>query len=320
MTDSASGSAIRPYIPGQDDALWLDIVNRASAEYPEFIPETLQDFELEKRGPWFDPAGMMIAELAGRAVGCADAYIDPKTAEEHGYLEGPWVLPDWRRRGVGTALTHAVLASLRTRGKTLARCWLREVPGPVAFIERLGFSRIRIFNRMRHDLSVIPKDIGESRTVELVEVEPSEDTIQLVTRLNNEAFAEHFNFRPSTPEETRHHYIVAAERNEWLFTLIAKKEGEPVGFLLGGSDPAEVKHRGRNIGRLYVLGVLKPFRSQGIGKALLVAGLERLKSRSMTEAELGVDTDNTTGALHLYERLGFEVVRRAFVYQKRLTQ
>jgi len=39
----------------------------------------------------------------------------------------------------------------------------------------------------------------------------------------------------------------------------------------------------------------------------------------MTEAELGVDTDNTTGALHLYEMLGFEVVRRAFVYQKRLT-
>lgn len=311
--------AIRSFIIGQDEAIWVDILNRANAEYPDFTPETREGFELEKEGPWFDPEGMMIAELKGIPVGIAEAYIDKKVKEEHGSMIGPYVLPEYRRRGIGTTLALAVIDSLRARGKTKVRCWVREAPGPVAFIEHLGFNRIRIFSRMRHDLSAIPKDVGENRTVELVELEPCEDTIQLVTRLDNEAFAEHFNFRPVTLEETRHHYKVAKERNEWLFTLLAKKEGEPVGFLLGGSDPAEIKHRGRKVGWLYILGILKPFRNQGIGKALLIAGLEMLKAHGMTEAELNVDTDNTTGALRLYERLGFTVTRRYFTYEKPLT-
>ena len=109
-------------------------------------------------------------------------------------------------------------------------------------------------------------------------------------------------------------YRMARERNEWLFTLVARLEGEPVGFLVGGSDPAEVKRRSRNIGGLYILGVLKPHRNRGMAKALLISGLERLKEREMIEAELGVDTENVTGALHLYERLGFKTTRR------RLTQ
>lgn len=187
------------------------------------------------------------------------------------------------------------------------------------FIEHLGFNRIRIYNRMRHDLSTIPKDIGENRAVELMELKPSEQTIRLVNRLHNETLAEHFNFQPSTVEETRHHYTIAQKRNEWVFTLCAKMGSEPVGFLLGGIDPAEIRHRGRKVGWFYVLGVLKEFRNQGIGKALLIAGMEMLKAHGMTGIELNVDTDNTTGALRLYEKLGFTVAYRYFTYERGLT-
>jgi ribosomal protein S18 acetylase RimI-like enzyme len=38
----------------------------------------------------------------------------------------------------------------------------------------------------------------------------------------------------------------------------------------------------------------------------------------MTEAALGVDTKNPTGALRLYESVGFQVVNRATVLQKPL--
>jgi mycothiol synthase len=318
MTDSA-GLTIRPYVSGQDDAVWLDLVSRANAEYPDITPETQEDLQLHKQGPWFDPAGMMIAEVDGTPAGAADAYIDAKCQEPHGYLDGPWVVPGFRRRGVGTALARAVLDSLRRRGKGRALCWLRDTPGTVAFIESLGLERVRIFNRMSHDLKTIPLGIGESRDAELSEAEASDETVRLVNRLDNEAFAEHFNHRPLAVDETRHMYQLTEKRHEWMFTLFARLGGEPVGFLLGGSDPAEIKHRGRDLGWLYVLGVLKPFRNRGVGKALLIAGLERLKAHGLVEAELGVDTENVTGALHLYERLGFRVVRRAFTYRKDLT-
>ena len=38
----------------------------------------------------------------------------------------------------------------------------------------------------------------------------------------------------------------------------------------------------------------------------------------MTEAALGVDTENTSGALRLYERCGFRRVRGGAIYRKPL--
>jgi len=311
--------AIRPYVSGQDDALWIDIQNRALDEYPECTPDTLADFELHKQGPWFDATGMMIAELDGEAAGCADAWIDRKMDEEHGYFEGPFVLPERRRLGVGRALAAAVFESLRSRGKTRVQLWHRDNPANVTFAEGLGFRCIRIFHSMSHDLRSIPSGIGEDRGSSIVEMPADDATIELEGRLWNEAFREHFNYRPMTTEETGYMYRLARERNEWLFTLVARLEGAPVGFLVGGSDPADVKRRGRNIGGLYILGVLKPYRNRGIAKALLISGLERLKGRGMTEAELGVDTENVTGAAHLYERIGFRTTRRRLTQIRELT-
>jgi len=310
---------IHPYVRGRDDALWLDLQNRALEEYPEYTPQTPSDFELHQQSPWFDAVGMMIAELDGTPAGCADAYIDSRADEEHGYLEGPWVLPQFRRRGIATALARAAFADLKHRGKTRVQLWHRDNPANVVFAKGLGFRCIRVFHTMSHDLQSIPRDVGENREAAIVELPSDDATAELENRFWNETFNEHFNFRPMTTTETKHIYRMTEARGEWLFTLLARVKGEPVGFLLGGSDPAEVRRRGRNIGGLYILGVLKPFRNRGLAKALLIAGLERLKERGLTEAELGVDTENVTGAPHLYERLGFKTVRRRLTQARDLT-
>jgi mycothiol synthase len=311
--------AIHPYVPGQDDALWIDIQNRATDEYPEATPLTLSDFELQKQSPWFAPAGMMMAELDDAPAGCANAYVESTVPdEEHGFFEGPWVLPASRRLGVGTALAKAVFESLRGRGKTKVQLWHRDNPANVAFATNLGFRVIRVFHAMSHDLGTLPGGVGENREALIAEVPADDGTIELESRLFNECFREHFDYHPSPVEDSRHMYRAARERNEWLFTLLARLGREPVGFLLGGSDPAEQKRRGKDIGGLYILGVLKPFRNRGIAKALLISGLERLKERGIVEAELGVDTENATGALHLYERLGFKTTRRRLTQMREL--
>jgi mycothiol synthase len=134
----------------------------------------------------------------------------------------------------------------------------------------------------------------------------------------NDSFRDHFSYRALTTDETRHLYRMARERGAWLFTLLARLEGEPIGFLLGGDDPAVIRRRG-TLGRLHVLGVLKQLRNRGIAKALLIAGMERLKGRGMTEAELRVDTGNATGALQLYELLGFKTTSRRLTQTRDLT-
>ena len=50
--------------------------------------------------------------------------------------------------------------------------------------------------------------------------------------------------------------------------------------------------------------------------ALVMRSLELLRERGMTSAWLGVDAENPTGALRLYEKAGFAVDTRAAAYRK----
>jgi ribosomal protein S18 acetylase RimI-like enzyme len=51
---------------------------------------------------------------------------------------------------------------------------------------------------------------------------------------------------------------------------------------------------------------------------LIAASLYALKERGMTEAGLGVDAENTSGALSLYEFMGFREVKKNIIYRKPL--
>lgn len=54
----------------------------------------------------------------------------------------------------------------------------------------------------------------------------------------------------------------------------------------------------------------------GVATALIGRNPRLLAERGMTEAALGVDTQNQTGALALYERVGFERVRTELICQR----
>ncbi len=67
-----------------------------------------------------------------------------------------------------------------------------------------------------------------------------------------------------------------------------------------------------------MLGVRRPFRRNGLARALLTRSLQLLKAENLTTAVLVVDADSPTGATHLYEAVGFKERKRATVYQKPL--
>jgi mycothiol synthase len=73
---------------------------------------------------------------------------------------------------------------------------------------------------------------------------------------------------------------------------------------------------GRLRGWLDSVFVRRAWRRRGLGSALVARSLVRLGEAGMTEAMLGVDSDNPSGALALYERAGFEVHRRSTAYRK----
>ena len=60
----------------------------------------------------------------------------------------------------------------------------------------------------------------------------------------------------------------------------------------------------------------RPWRRRGLGRSMTAASLRRLRVAGMSEALLGVDAKNPTGALGLYEGLGFSVHQRSSVYRR----
>jgi ribosomal protein S18 acetylase RimI-like enzyme len=82
----------------------------------------------------------------------------------------------------------------------------------------------------------------------------------------------------------------------------------------------EVANRERDRKRGYTehVFVRRPWRRRGLAKALLVRSLGVLKEEGVDEAELGVDSENDSGAYGLYERLGYVTERTDIWFRKPL--
>lgn len=308
---------IREFVEGEDEEVWIRIRNEAFKEYDDFRPATMEDMEIWEKDPGFDPVGMFIAELNGEPVGRVHSYVDKQREEKKGFIDGLGVAPQFRKRGIGRELVKKAIESLRERGMETAQCMVRDDKTICKHIfDSMGFGLTRIFSKMRRKMDTIPSSIGENKDVRIRAMKEGIEDIELVRRLYNEAFSEHFNFRPLTLEEWKHwSKNPDFDREGWFFALL---EDKPMGHVCTWIDGKFVKFKGIKRGSIDSIGVLKPYRRKGIGISLVLRALEYLKSREMTEVELGVDDLNETAAIKLYEKVGFKVIHKVLTYQKKI--
>jgi len=310
---------VRSFIEGEDEEVWLCIQNEAYREYEDVRPDTMEDMEIWKKSPNFDSTGMFIAELDGKPVGVVNGFVDRFREEKMGFLRVLGVVPEFRRRGVGRCLVERAVESLKERGMEAIQGWTREGRGACkSLLERMGFKLTRVSNAMRADLKKIPYNIGEHEKLVVREMEMSKDDIELIRWLNNEAFKEHFNFRPHTSEE----YEFWLTNKPWgcniLGVFISYLDEKPVGYVEAGIDSKFIEDKGIKRGWILSIGVLKSNRRRGIGTALMQQGMEFLKLKGMTDVELGVEDSNPTNAIELYKKMGFKIVYKDLTYAKKI--
>ena len=68
----------------------------------------------------------------------------------------------------------------------------------------------------------------------------------------------------------------------------------------------------------FEIGVRRPWRGKGYAKALLLHTFREFWDRGFRRVTLGVDSQNPTGATHLYERVGMHVEQENIVYERAL--
>lgn len=93
---------------------------------------------------------------------------------------------------------------------------------------------------------------------------------------------------------------------------------EVAGSILNFINREENKKYQRKRGYTEFVTVRRPYRMKGLAKALIARSFHVLKGEGMTEATLTVDTENPSGALHVYETMGFSTVNQWAVYRKQL--
>lgn len=204
---------------------------------------------------------------------------------------------------IATDLVRGALDVVRESGGGHVHLWKSkptETDDAVALAA--GLARGRDLYQMRR-----PLPVDEPYDLETRPFEPGRDE-EAWLEVNNRAFSWHPEQGGWTKET-----LLEREAQPWFDPdgfLLHERDGRLVGFcwtkVHADHDPP--------LGEIYVIAVDPDVTGRGLGRALVLAGLDHLARAGLTVGMLYVDAANTR-AVRLYEDLGFTVdhVDRAYV-------
>lgn len=220
------------------------------------------------------------------------------------------VHPGHRRRGIASALVEHVLAG----PEVVRSVWAHgDHPGGRALAQRYQFDAVRTLLHMRLILEDLPStphrpkenpaNRGKATDVPGISIDafqPGADDAAWVS-LNALVFADHPEQGGLTLTD-----LAARQREPWF---------QATDFLVARDISAPRNESGRLVGynwlkidgdqgEIYVIGVHPDTAGRGLGRALMQAGLARLRERGCRTAELYVEAESL-GPVHLYRSLGF---------------
>lgn len=272
----------------------------------------------------FDPKADVIlaGDANGRVVGLNRVNWRINDAGERLYWQFGHVLPEWRRKGIGRAMLDYTeeRARVHAQARPLSGpSYLQGVGedtahGKIALFQSAGYTPARFFFLMqRRSLRDLP-DAPMPPGIEFLSA--AADHLRAIWDAKEEAFRDHWGYASKTeadyqqwtgnPENDLGLWVIAwdAAANQIAgvsLNMIREEDNRRYNFLRGWVN---------------TLGVRRPWRGRGLARALLVHSLRLLRERGMTEVVLGVDSENLTGALKLYESVGFCVLNKDVLYRK----
>jgi mycothiol synthase len=318
------GLRFRMFDTERDYDAFVDLIAEANrADGIDYLP-TVEGLRSDhEHGGEFDPRrDLLLAEIEGDLV--AAAQTDVRTRDGIGVhqVEG-FVRPAWRRRGLGRALLHwterRAAEVARVDGRSSERAltaWPDEDQvGATALYESEGYRIVRYGYLMVRDLA---DPIADAPLPEGLEIRPVvEADHRRIWDADTEAFLDHWN--PAERTETDFEAWYAMPEIDTSLWRVAWDGDEVAGSVMTFIWPNENEMLGLRRGWLEHISVRRPWRRRGLASALIADSLRGLRVAGMAEAALGVDAENPTGALRIYETMGFHRSRTGVSYRKAFT-
>jgi mycothiol synthase len=301
---------------------------------------TVEETGLEWREPGFDL--QIDTRLAIGPDGRVAAYCEVWNPDEPYVIAYCWgrVLPEFTGLGIGSYLmdwgesrAREAIQKAPPEARVALRAFsLTSDEKAVRLFTRAGLTRVRYFFRMvigfedpppepewpaGISVRTLPDWVNESG--ETINAVGGSSKTRAAVQAIRESFQDHWGYvdRPFEEEYAR-----------WVHMMENDKEFDPsLWFLaLDGDDIAGVSYckpkvdDDHEMGLVQTLGVRRPWRKRGLGLALLQHSFCEFYRRGLRKAGLGVDAENLTGALRLYEKAGMrsDPARQFSVYEKEL--
>ena len=265
---------------------------------------------------------VLVVEVDGQMVGYTRVWWVDEPDNGLIYYHLANLHPEWRRKGLGTAMLAWNQSRLRAtaaghdpeRPKAFRAFFDEHQHGSQALLKGAGYQPERYFFEMKRDLS---QPIPEPELPEGLEIRPAEEAqFRQIWEAQDEAFRDHWGYSPGT-EKDYQRWLGKPDADPEIWK-VAWDGDEVVGMILNIIFHDENQQLKRKWGWTDPICVRRPWRRRGLATALLLESMQELKARGMQYAALGVDVDNPLGALKLYENAGFETYSRFETWRKAL--
>ncbi len=297
-------------ISGWDTSLFYDTIT-----HERFTQEVLLDEN-------FDPGLALVAVSGGHVVGFSLGikrkypYLTRGLEEGRGWISSFFIIPEYRRKGIGQKLLQKEEVLLKARGvKEITLCAYSpnyftpgvdfKYPGGIPFFDVNGYVRGTDAVSMQRDLFTYT--IPENTKKHLYELANKGTTFHMFTKQYMEKLLA---------------FVDKEFGAGWVRNiLIALRKGEAEDTILIATDKQDniigycMRKIDGNDARFGPIGVDESLRSEGIGGVLIDIQMEEMKKRSIYYMYfLWTHGD----AMRFYERHGLKVYRTYQLYRKKI--
>ena len=249
----------------------------------------------------FEQDVLLAEDDDGRVVGYADLGLHG----DHVWLDV---------RGTDTVVLPVLLAAIEQRaeekkpGVNLMGYASAEDEPLRRLYEDFGYELVRHSFRMRIELDQeIPTvDWPDGLAVRTL----GEGDEPRVYEAHMSSFTGTWMFEPE-PYEIWKHWFVDDPAFDPSLWLLAEAGDDLAGIVIARASGVEP-----GLGWIRILGVRPEYRNRGLGQALLRHIFAEFKRRDFDAVGLGVDAENPTGAVRVYERAGMQVARTSLLFEK----
>lgn len=263
---------------------------------------------------------MLFAEVDGRVIAYGRIWWDDLSDGIRLYHPFGFLHPDWRGKGIGTAIWEAGEA----RARLIAAGHPKETPrffqvepyetekALVTLLEQRGYQPTRYETHMLRDLSEPFPEAPMPPGLEVRPVKP--EHIRPIFEASNEAFRDHWGARDESEEE----YKSQLESPEFRPDLwkVAWAGDQIASVIHNFVDQKENEEYQRKRGYTEGICTRRSWRKLGLARSLLVQSMKMFKEMGMTETALSVDSQNLSGAFRLYEGVGYRKVKQQIIFRK----